>query len=106
MRSDIGKKRKGYSLKYSPHYVAQMKQVAGSRELFSVSEEAFLRIISENCMYCQEEATRLIKINSGGTYSEQNCLPICEICKNMRQHLTDKEFTKKIEQINYALKQQ
>lgn len=93
---------------------------------FDLSIEDFIQIIIQKCYYCgeapkefnmyngekyknySEEKIKLATVEINGVdrldnfigYSSTNCVPCCETCNRMKLESTEREFLKKVNQIN------
>lgn len=86
---------------------------------FSLNENSFKELITNNCHYCNEPPNNLSKlklktylepfyyngidrVDSSKGYVLNNCVPCCEQCNRMKLDWTQEEFLKQIEAIvNY-----
>jgi hypothetical protein len=88
------------------HKIAQQRAEDMGTE-FLLTKKQFADILKKNCHYCGAEPSlyknistlSLHRIRTDISYTVENCLPCCYVCRDMRGSLTDKGFTEKIEQI-------
>jgi hypothetical protein len=99
------------------------KSNAKTRNLvFDLSKENFLKIVSQNCFYCNQEpiesqfsksANRsnikflhngVDRLNSKVGYVIENCVPCCSMCNLMKNKFSVEDFINKVKQI-YVYKQ-
>lgn len=71
---------------------------------FTLSEEEFIRIVTQMCYYCGESEPKgfvgIDRINNTEGYIQTNCVPCCQTCNFMKGKLSYTSFINKIRAIN------
>lgn len=97
------------------HYVFDMiRRGAMARGIaFCLTKEQVRAITSRPCWYCEEVPSKVRKtgntghyvwngidrVNSSLAYTEDNCVPSCEMCNKMKRNYTQDEFIAKVKKI-------
>lgn len=105
-RLELTNKRFGKLELATNQYYSNYRYQAKRRNLnFEITKEYFLKLVQQNCYYCNAEP-RLIKPfygeivyfngidrkdNNKG-YSVENCLPCCSTCNLAKKEMADSEF--------------
>lgn len=98
--------------KKSPHirYKSYQNNARNKDRIFELSEEDFMKITSQPCIYCGEysdtyngeQFNGIDRIDSNLGYSINNCAPCCATCNRMKMEIdVDDWINKMIQIINY-----
>jgi hypothetical protein len=71
---------------------------------FTLTMEQFVTLTSSLCVYCKKisqgrEYVGIDRVDSSQGYTEQNCVPCCDICNYMKSDLSQEEFFEHISSI-------
>ena len=72
----------------------EMYEKAGCK--YVISYDYFIKLISGNCFFCGEHKAEMSVIRTDKTkdISDNNCIPICDVCDKMKGRLEPTEFVR------------
>lgn len=105
-------KEKLYEYKKSPHvrYKVYQNNAKHKNRIFDLSEDEFIEISSQPCIYCGEYSDTynnepfngIDRIDSNLGYQKDNCVSCCSTCNRMKMDLEVNDWISKMKQIiNY-----
>lgn len=78
-----------------PHGKKLLPDVEHPWNIVDITEEQYFMLWNDPCYYCgSKEIYDIIKLNPMDKYHYFNCVSACEMCKNMKKHMTHNEFVK------------